>query len=111
MCIRDSSKVALEVYAYRIKKYIGSYFAALGTLDAVIFTAGIGENVPYIRELCCSDLDGLGIEIDPERNNVNGNGIREINSAGSKSKILVIPTDEELKIAQETKKLIESSYI
>jgi len=103
----EKSKVALEVYAYRIKKYIGSYFAALGTLDAVIFTAGIGENVPYIRELCCSDLDGLGIEIDPERNNVKGNGIREINSAGSKSKILVIPTDEELKIAQETKKLME----
>ena len=105
----ENSRVALEVYAYRIKKYIGSYFASLGTLDAIIFTAGIGENVPYIRELCCSDLDGLGIEIDPERNNGKGNGIREINSAGSKSKILVIPTDEELKIARETKKLIENS--
>jgi len=104
----EDSKIALDVYAYRIKKYIGSYFAALGNLDAVIFTAGIGENVPYIRELCCGGLDGLGIEIDLERNNKNGNGIREINSAGSKSKILIIPTDEELKIAQETKKIIEN---
>jgi len=103
----ENSKVALEVYAYRIKKYIGSYFAALGTLDAIIFTAGIGENVSYIRELCCSDLEGLGIEIDSGRNNTDGDGIREISSAESKTRILIIPTDEELKIAQETKKIIE----
>lgn len=103
----ENSKVALEVYAYRIKKYIGSYFAALGTLDAIIFTAGIGENVSYIRELCCSGLEGLGIEIDSGRNNTDGDGIREISSAESKTRILIIPTDEELKIAQETKKIIE----
>lgn len=103
----DRAKIALEVYAYRIKKYIGAYLAALGNLDAVVFTAGIGENSPYIRELCCSGLDGLGIEIDSKRNNVIGNEIREISSPGSKAKILIIPTDEELKIAQETKRVIE----
>ncbi len=103
----DRAKIALEIYAYRIKKYIGAYFAVLGNLDAVVFTAGIGENAPYIRELCCSGLNGLGIEIDSKRNNMIGNGIREISSPGSKAKILIIPTDEELKIAQETKRVIE----
>ena len=102
------AKIALEVYTYRIKKYIGAYFAALGSLDCVIFTAGIGENAPYIRELSCSGLNKLGIEIDPERNNKTGNGIREISSPGSEVKVLVIPTNEELKIARETKKALFS---
>jgi acetate kinase len=102
------AKIALEVYTYRIKKYIGAYFAALESLDALIFTAGIGENSPYIRELCCSGLQKLGIEIDPEKNRNTGEGMREISTPGSEIKILVVPTNEELKIAQETKKVIES---
>lgn len=102
------AKIAIEVYTYRIKKYIGAYFAALEKLDSLIFTAGIGENSPYIRALCCGGLEKLGIEIDSEMNNKTGKGITEISTLSSEVKILVIPTNEELKIAQETKKVIES---
>ncbi|MCD6297230.1 MAG: acetate kinase, partial [Deltaproteobacteria bacterium] len=104
----EQAKIALEVYTYRIKKYIGAYFAVLEGLDGLVFTAGIGENAPYIRELSCKGLHRLGIEIDPERNNRAGNGIREISPASSEVKVLVIPTNEELKIARETKRVIES---
>jgi len=104
----ERAKTALEVYTYRIKKYIGAYFAVLESLDGLIFTAGIGENAPYIRELSCKGLNRLGIEIDPEKNNRAGNGIREISPSGSEVKVLVIPTNEELKIARETKRVIES---
>jgi len=107
----DRARIALEVYAYRIKKYIGAYFAALGSLDVVVFTAGIGENAPYIRELSCSGLNGLGIEIDEERNYGTGSGIREISSQKSKVKVLVIPTDEELEIAQETKTVLQKTLM
>ena len=100
------AEIALEIYAYRIKKYIGAYFAALGNLDGIVFTAGIGENAPYIRELCCKGLEKLGIEMDEERNAARGEGIREINSSVSKVKILVIPTNEELRIAQETERVL-----
>jgi len=103
----ELASVALDMYAYRIKKYMGAYFAVLGRLDALIFTAGIGENAPYIRELSCQGLEKLGIEIDSERNNQEGNGIREINTSGAEVKALVVPTNEELRIAQETKMVIE----
>ncbi len=104
----EQAKIALEVYTYRIKKYIGAYFAALENLDGIVFTAGIGENSAEIRELCCRGLNKLGIEIDLERNSKPGKEIREISSPGSEVKILVIPTNEELKIAQETRKVIEA---
>jgi acetate kinase len=97
---------ALDVYCYRIKKYVGAYFAALGSLDGIIFTGGIGENVPEICELCCQGLTKLGIEIDLEKNSETGKEIREINSSASEVRIMVIRTDEELKIAQETEKLV-----
>ncbi|MBU0734303.1 MAG: acetate kinase [Proteobacteria bacterium] len=106
----DRAKIALDIYAYRIKKYIGAYFAVLGRVDAVVFTAGIGENAPYIRKLCCRGLGGFGMEIDPERNTKAGNGIREISFLNSKVKILVIPTNEELRIAQETKAAVEPPF-
>ncbi len=98
--------VALDVYCYRIKKYIGAYFAALANLDGIIFTGGIGENAPTIREVCCQGLTRLGIEIDPEKNKETGKAIREINSSVSEVKVLVIPTNEELKIARETERLV-----
>jgi acetate kinase len=103
------AEIALDVYAYRIKKYIGEYFAALGSLDCIVFTAGIGENSPDIRELSCQELENLGIKIDLEENKKKEKGIREINTPDSKIKILVVPTNEELKIAQETKKVIENT--
>ncbi|MCD6183969.1 MAG: acetate kinase [Thermovirga sp.] len=103
----SQAKVALKAYAYRIKKYIGAYFAALGFLDVIVFTAGIGENTPYIRELSCKGLKKLGIVIDPKKNSMTGNEIREISASKSEAKVLVIPTNEELKIAQETKRVYE----
>ncbi|MBW2173345.1 MAG: acetate kinase [Deltaproteobacteria bacterium] len=104
----EQASIALEIYAYRIKTYIGAYFAALGKLDALIFTGGIGENAPYIREVSCQGLEKLDIEIDSERNNQRGDGIREINTSGREVKVLVVPTNEELKIAQETKKVVKN---
>ncbi|MDL1957776.1 MAG: acetate kinase [Deltaproteobacteria bacterium] len=100
--------VALETYTYRIKKYIGAYFAALEVVDAVIFTAGVGEHAPLIREKSCQGLSRLGIEIDAVKNAVPGGGIREISSSDSEVKVLVIPTNEELEIARETQKAIEN---
>lgn len=101
------AKTALEVYCYRIKKYIGAYFAALENLDALIFTGGIGENSPEIRRLSCQGLSRLGIEIDLEKNNKTGNGIKKINHSRGEVEILVIPTNEELQIAQETAGVID----
>jgi acetate kinase len=101
------AEIALQVYTYRIKKYIGAYFAALGHLDGIVFTAGIGENSPDIREMCCEKLDRLGIIIDPKRNQMAYKREREISIPDSPVKILVIPTNEELRIAQETKKVIK----
>jgi acetate kinase len=103
------AKIALDIYTYRIKKYIGAYFAVLGGLDGLIFTGGIGENAPVIRDLCCRGLGGLGIEIDEEKNDAAAEGVREINSQDRGVKILVVPTNEELKIAQETKMVIEKA--
>ncbi|PXF58163.1 MAG: acetate kinase [Deltaproteobacteria bacterium] len=103
--------VALDVYAYRIKKYIGAYFAALGGVDAVIFTAGVGEHAPLIREKSCQGLNRFGIEIDTKKNTAASGSIREINTRNSEVKVLVIPTNEELKIARETKKAIEENEL
>jgi acetate kinase len=94
--------LAVEMYAYRIKKYIGAYLAALGRVDAVVFTAGIGENSAEIRALSCAGLSGLGIEVDPVKNRGPLAGVCEIQRDGSPVKILVVPTHEELEIAEET---------
>ena len=103
------STLAIEMYAYRIKKYIGAYFAALGRVDAIIFTAGIGENSSEIRARSCAGLSGLGIEIDPEKNGGRLSGVCEIQYAGAPVKILVVPTNEELEIAEETVACIRAS--
>ena len=105
------AKLALDIYTYRIKKYIGAYFAVLECLDAIVFTAGVGENSPFIRERCCQGLQKLGIDIDPERNRQALEGIREISPPGSQVKVLVVPTDEELEIAQETRKILEKGDV
>jgi acetate kinase len=104
----ERAKIALDIYTYRIKKYIGAYFAALGRLDAVIFTGGIGENAPYIRELSCRGLEELGIKIDSRRNNQEGDSVIKVNTSGNRVKVLVVPTNEELRIAQETKKVVDT---
>ena len=106
----DRAALALDLYAYRVKKYIGGYCAAMGGIDAVVFTAGIGENAPEVRARSCSDLAALGIEIDPGRNSAPGDDAREIQTEGSRVKVLVIPTDEELEIAEETVVCIQRSF-
>ena len=99
-------QLALEMNAYRIKKYIGAYAAAMNGLDALVFTAGIGENSVHMRERICRDLDYLGIELNGENNRLARDGIREIQTDESKVKILIIPTNEELEIARQAFALV-----
>ncbi|PWA06197.1 acetate/propionate family kinase [Flavobacterium psychrotolerans] len=101
-------QLALAMNAYRIKKYIGSYTAALNGLDAIVFTAGIGENSSYIRKLVCTDMEYFGMELDDAKNEMRSKEIREINSPESKTKILVIPTNEEIEIANQVYELLLS---
>jgi acetate kinase len=98
------SRLALQVLAYGIKKYIGAYAAAMGGLDAVVFTAGVGENSSTVRAMTCEGLEFLGIEIDDGKNDVRGKEA-VISTDASKVKVLVVPTDEELVIARDTKRL------
>lgn len=94
-------KLALEMNAYRIKKYIGAYTAAMNGLDAIVFTAGIGENSSKIRHMVCTDMEYLGMHIDPKKNEAKSHQLREINTTGSRVKIMVIPTNEELEIVKQ----------
>ena len=101
--------LALQMNAYRIKKYIGSYAAILNGLDAIVFTAGIGENSNLMRQLTCENLDFLGISLDYKKNkNPSKKIIEELNTAESPVKILVIPTNEELEIAKQSVSLFEN---
>ncbi|MBW2590477.1 MAG: acetate kinase [Deltaproteobacteria bacterium] len=107
------AKTAFEIYCYRIKKYIGAYFAVLESLDCLVFTGGIGENAQEIRALCCQGLTKLGIKIDMKKNKSRGdfgNKTIQINSLDNEVNILVVPTNEELKIDLETEELIGSRY-
>jgi acetate kinase len=95
------AQLALDRFAYVVKKYIGSYAAALDGVDALVFTAGLGENSASMRAIICGGLSFLGIEIDPDKNKIRGEEI-EITKPGSKTKVFVIPTNEELMIARDT---------
>ncbi|MBC8757633.1 acetate kinase [Kordia sp. YSTF-M3] len=99
--------LAMEMNAYRIKKYIGSYISAMNGLDAIIFTAGIGENSSLLRKMVCSNLECFGIALDDSKNDKKSKEIREINTPLSNVKILVIPTNEELEIAKQAYHLLE----
>ncbi len=102
----ERCRLALEIYSYRLKKYIGAYAAAMGGLDALVFTGGVGENNPDIRAAACDGLSFLGIELD-ERANASVRGSEaSISSRGSTTRVLVVPTDEERLIAEETAKLL-----
>ena len=96
--------LALDVFNYRVREMIGAYAAAMGGVDAVVFTAGLGENAIETRLDICKGLEFLGIELDAEKNNVRGKA-REISKDGAKVKVFVIPTNEELVIARDTKAL------
>lgn len=101
-------QLALQMNAYRIKKYIGAYATVLNGLDAIVFTAGIGENSDTMRELVCENLDFLGITLDKEKNKIRASGIRELHQKDSKVKVLVIPTNEELEIAKQAVSLFKN---
>ena len=96
------AQLALEVYAYRIRKYVGAYFTTVSPLHAIVFTAGVGENSALIRELAIGGLDRMGIELDPERNSSPDRDLRRISRDASPVSVLVVPTNEELEIARQT---------
>lgn len=101
----ERAKLAIDVFVNRVKKYVGAYVATMCSVDALVFTAGIGENSGFIREKVCEGLECLDIKIDPELNNVRGKEA-QINKDLKSTAILVIPTNEELMIARDTKSLI-----
>ena len=96
---------ALAIYALRVKHYVGAYIAQLGAIQAIVFTAGVGENSVEMREQICAGLEHLGIELDHELNSVRSNQPRDISTKSSKVRVLVIPTNEELEIALQTAEL------
>lgn len=100
----ERSQLAIDIFAYKVKKYIGGYVAAMGGVDAIVFTAGLGENSPFMREKICNGLEYLGTRIDPELNKIRGKA-REISIKRARTKIFVIPTNEELVIARDTKRI------
>jgi len=103
----EMAQMALDIYVYRIAKYIGAYAAAMNGVDAIVFTAGVGENSPYVREKVCEYLGFLGVKLDKNLNQVKGTE-RVISTPDSKVAVLIVPTDEELVIARDTKQIVES---
>ena len=101
----EKARLALEILAYRVKKYVGSYIAVLGGVDAVVFTGGIGEHSPLIRSLVMENMEYCGAKFDAKKNEEYSSGIGYLNTDDSKVKIIVLPTNEELSIARETKEL------
>ena len=101
------AKLALDMFSYACKKYVGAYAAAMNGVDCIVFTAGVGENTACVRKAICENMQYLGLEIDEEKNLEKNNGsIRDITGKNSKVKILIIPTNEELVIARETVELL-----
>ncbi|CAI8216013.1 MAG: Acetate kinase [Arcobacter lacus] len=105
----DKCRLAIEMIAYRIKQYVGSYAAALNGVDALCFTGGIGENAALIREKVCSGLEFMGLELDTNKNDQRSDDARDIATSASTGKIFVIPTNEEFVIANDTYKVVNES--
>ncbi|MEU6917574.1 acetate kinase [Streptomyces olindensis] len=105
----ERAELAFDIYIHRLKKYIGAYYAVLGRVDAVAFTAGVGENAAPVREAALAGLEGLGLAVDGERNAVRGDEARLISPEGARVAVAVVPTDEELEIATQTYALVNDS--
>ena len=105
----EKARLALEILAYRVKKYVGSYIAVLGGVDAIVFTGGIGEHSELIRSLVMKDMEYCGAKFDQKKNQEYSNDIGYLNTDDSKVKIIVLPTNEELSIARETKILTSNN--
>jgi acetate kinase len=104
----ESASLAFDVYNYRIRKYVGAYYAVLGHVDAVVFTAGVGEHNAEVRAAALDGLDRLGIEVDPARNARPGNGARVVSTESSQVKVMVVPTNEEWEIARQALAVVRS---
>ena len=104
----EMAKLAYEMFIHRVKKYVGAYLALVEDASCIIFTAGIGENDFRVRQSVCAGLEKLGICIDKALNESSSHLVRDISTKDSSIKIIVAPTDEELAIAQETKRVVES---
>ena len=104
----EKARLALEMLAYRVKKYVGSYIAVLGGVDAIVFTGGIGEHSPLVRGLVMENMEYCGAKFDAKKNEEYSSGVAYLNTDDSKVKIIVLPTNEELSIARETKILTSS---
>ena len=102
----EAAALAFDIYIHRLKKYIGAYYAVLGTVDAVAFTAGVGENAAPVREAAIAGLAGLGLAVDPELNAVRSGEPRLISPESARVAVAVVPTDEELEIATQTYALV-----
>jgi acetate kinase len=102
----EAAALAFDVYCHRLRGYVGAYYALLGTVDAVTFTAGVGENAPAVRAAALAGLDRLGIVVDATRNHAHAKGERVISADGAEVTICVIPTDEELDIAEQARHVI-----
>jgi acetate kinase len=105
---QPNAKLAIDAYCYRLKKYIGAYAAALGGLDALVFTAGVGENSPVIRGMTCTNLEFLGIALDDEKNRLAVGKEMDISVDGARCRVLVVPTNEELVIARDTERIVRA---
>lgn len=103
----EAATLAMDIYVHRLRKYLGSYTFVLGGLDVLTFTAGIGENVPMVRERLLTGLEGLGIELDREANAMRSNEARVISTPGSTVTVMIVPTNEELSIAQQAAEVAE----
>ncbi|MPY36227.1 acetate kinase [Streptomyces adustus] len=102
----EQARLAFDIYIHRLKKYIGAYYAVLGTVDAIAFTAGVGENAAPVREAAIAGLEALGAAVDPALNAVRADGPRLISPADARVAVAVVPTDEELEIATQTYALV-----
>jgi len=100
--------IALELLNYGIRKYIGAYAAVMGGVDAIVFTAGIGENAPELREQVLENMEYMGVRVDREKNKVRGKET-DVSAVDSKVRILVIPTNEELVIARDTLEIVNAA--
>ncbi len=107
----ERAELALEVFCYRIRKYVGAYAAAMGGLDAIVFTAGVGENSPVVRERVCHDLGFLGVDLDDGKNATERGRAVDLATVASRVRVLLIPTNEERMIARETMRVISESAV
>lgn len=101
------AELALEVYTHRVRSYVGAYAAQLGRVDAIVFTAGVGENAAVVRERSLAGLEGFGVHLDRARNHERGSGARRISTDASRTAVLVVPTNEELEIARQALAVVE----